>query len=130
MALDFALDFIRAFEAESRSAMESFDGLAEAMASAALPAGTDPPPVGAEAPYLTTKIGFTVIGPNQPFRQAYELAESLSRSARNVTESRIAFYRVTGSEIPDSETQIDTEAQAGGFTLWRAAHTPAQIAAR
>lgn len=129
LAVDFALDFIRAFEAESRAALKSIDGLAGALASATPPPGFERPPASKEGPYLTTKVGIVVIGPNQPFRQAYELAESLCKAVRDVRTSRIAFHRVTGAEIPGSTSEIADGAKAGGFTLWRARHDSAGIVA-
>lgn len=104
LAPQFALDFAEAFGALATAAMKPFGVL-----------GSD------EA--MTTKVGFVVIGPNQPFAQAYSLAESLASAARSQTESRIAFCRVAGAAIPSTADDLDQGGVGdGGYTLWRAAH--------
>jgi hypothetical protein len=74
-------------------------------------------------PTMTTKIGFAVIGPNQPFAHAYRLAEKLASGARDPFKSQIAFYRVAGADIPEDVDSIVAQGVAkGGFTLWRTAY--------
>lgn len=76
-----------------------------------------------EWPTMTTKIGFAVIGPNQPFGHAYRLAEKLASAARDPFKSQIGFFRVSGADIPEDEGSIAAQGLAQGhFTLWRKAY--------
>ncbi|MGQ0566601.1 MAG: Cas10/Cmr2 second palm domain-containing protein [Gemmobacter sp.] len=104
LAPQFALDFAEAFEGLATKAARPFNILAK-------------------NEIVTIKVGFVVISPNQPFSQAYDLAESLATSARHKTESRIAFHRVAGATIPASARDLaDGGRGDGGYTLWQAAH--------
>lgn len=114
LAMDFACDFVRAFQDKATVAVRAFAPLA----------GCEP---------LTTKVGLVVIGPNQPFRQAYGLAESLASAARpgpGQQESRIAFCRVTTAAIAAAAEDLEADGlTVDGYTLWRSAHSLDQIAA-
>ncbi|WP_428697121.1 Cas10/Cmr2 second palm domain-containing protein [Stappia sp.] len=109
LASQFALDFACAYERLATAAVRGFAALQD-------------------WPVLTTKIGFVVIGPNQPFAQAYRLAEELAREARDPGQSKVAFYRVTGAAIPEKAEDIAAQGKADeDFTLWRAAHGMAEF---
>lgn len=105
LAPGFALDFTRAFEELATEAVKPFDVLEPGKR-------------------MTTKVGFVTIGANQPFNQAYALAESLASSARSPSESRIAFHRIAGATIAGSASELAEDGLgAGGYMLWRAAHS-------
>lgn len=110
LAIQFALDFAYAFQEGAKAAVNGVLG-----------DGKDRT--------LTTKIGIVVVGPNQPFAHAYELAESLAKAARH-SESRIAFHRVTTAAIPDAAEVLADQGRTGaGQTLWRSAHSLQDITA-
>jgi hypothetical protein len=114
LVADFVVAFVRAYETLATQTVHRFDvrQLDENQKRTEQP-----------WPKLTTKIGFVVIGPNQPFLQAYRLAEDLAKAARDPFVSRVAFYRVTGAEIAEDASALADQGQATkGFTLWRAAH--------
>lgn len=111
LASRFALDFACAYERQATAAVRGFAALAD-------------------WPVLTTKIGFVTIGPNQPFAQAYRLAEDLAGAARDPRQSKVAFHRVTGAAIAESAGDLEAQGLADqGFTLWRAAHGMAEFEA-
>ena len=105
---DFALTFAETYQAEASAVVKSFE----------IKTDTDP---AEDWPAMTTKIGFVVIGPSQPFARAYDLAASLASTARDTAKSRIAFHRVAGAEIPADADALKVQGQCvPGFTLWRA----------
>jgi hypothetical protein len=116
LAADFAVAFVQAYQDKATAAVCGF--------GVKVP-DAEGKPTGADWPTMTTKVGFVVIGPNQPFAQAYRLAEDLAKAARDPGTSRIAFHRVAGAEIPDDADALAAQgriASAPGLTLWRAAH--------
>lgn len=80
-------------------------------------------PFGFEAG-LTAKLGLVFLGPNQPFGSAHQLCESLASSARDAQTSRVAFWRLTSSVIPQDVEELTglSHVSATGVQLRRASH--------
>ena len=105
LAPAFAQDFIAAYEVLASEAVRALGVLEENQK-------------------LTSKVGFVVIGPSQPFLHAYGLAESLASAARDPNESRIAFHRVAGAAIAGAASDLEKDGRGPlGHSVWRAAHS-------
>ncbi|MDY6993839.1 MAG: hypothetical protein SVR94_14725 [Pseudomonadota bacterium] len=99
LALSFTETFLEAFEQQTEQA---FDDLKKQYPEMNLP------------PYLTACAGIVFVKSKQPFYQAYDLAESLCRYAKNIARKHrqpdelmscaLAFHRITTSLIDDYET--------------------------
>jgi hypothetical protein len=91
--------YIETFESISREKFTKMSGL--------LPEGT----AG-----LTAGAGIAFVKSHFPFAMAYDLAESLCKSAKKATErkgSAIAFWRVSGTATDDFETVLKRELAIG-----------------
>lgn len=108
LALDFAKNFVEAFQGGATAAVQKF-----------LP-GARP---------LTAKVGIVVMGPNQPFGQAYELCETLAKGAKATDQSRVALWRLTTSVMPRSRGDLAEQGRAAdGCTMWRTSHSLEELA--
>lgn len=102
LALAFARLFLCAFEANTLAVMADFFG----------------DPKG-----LSAKVGIVFLSPNQPFGSAHRLCEDLAKTAKHESKSQIAYWRLTSSAIPHSESEIAaTTVGATGISLRKQAH--------
>lgn len=111
LAMEFAKAFVLAFQDLATKAVHKFPELKK-------------------WPMLTVKVGIVILGPRQPFGQAYQLCEVLAGLAKVDDESRISFWRLVTSRIPQTKAELFAEAAGdGGTTVWRASHTLAELQA-
>lgn len=87
-ALKFVRDFLNAFEEETKKPQESVADIVKQIANKAF--GTD---------YLGICAGIAIIKPHYPFHQAYELAEQLLKSAKQV---KTQVLQTDGRQLPCS----------------------------
>lgn len=127
-AIPFATEFLRAFEEETAAAFDSLRAEGEAHASfwrLVLP------------PRLSAGAGIVFVNANQPFAQAYVLAENLAKTAKDRAKdwlleaaegtnappaATIAFHRITSTVIPARwadvlETELSSSRQGSQFKL-------------
>jgi hypothetical protein len=109
LATGFVRRFVAAYEAGATKAVQGFKELKS-------------------WPKLTVKVGIVLLGPSHPFARAHELCERLAGEAADPSQSRVAFWRVSGAEIPETVEALRAQgAAAEGVTLWRAAHTMEEL---
>lgn len=101
IALEFAVEFLRAFEAQAKTHLAPF---VETLVS---------------TPDLTACAGLVYLRYNQPFRHAHDMAESLCKAAKTAAKfgvlddesvpATLAFHRVSGSRFEDWSQVVENE---------------------
>lgn len=104
-ALKFAHDFLTAFEKETRIERDLVGSIVKQISQRAF--GRD---------YLGICAGVAIVKPHFPFHQAYELAESLLRSAKQVKE-RIHHIPKVQTENGEEAKEVSLPASALDFHI-------------
>lgn len=113
LAPDFIQEFATAYETETAALLDEMgDDGKELSGHLQDNLGT---------PHPTVKAGAALIGVRQPFFRAYRLAEALTgiAGADGKDKSRAAFWRVTGSHIPETREELEQLTRKNNRSIWR-----------